>query len=335
MTSRTSQGHSRIAGIGAYLPDRVVSNAYLAEFFGTTEAWILERTGIRERRYAAQGQGVSDMGAEAARAAVADAGWTLDQVEFIIFATLSPDHHFPGAGCYMQRCLGLPGVGVLDVRNQCTGFLYSLTVASALIGSGQYSKVLVVCAEAQSHCIEVPDAPPEVAILFGDAAAAVALEPSTEPGQLTSALHADGEGADLLKLELFDFARAPFITADDLDAGRHFVVMNGARIFLRAVKKMLESCHEVLDEAQLTLDAVHLVIPHQANLRINETVRKRLKLSPEKMFSNIEERGNTTAASIPLALYEARQAGRLDRGDLLLMPAFGSGLTWGAVLWRF
>jgi 3-oxoacyl-[acyl-carrier-protein] synthase-3 len=326
---------SRIAGMGAYLPERVVSSDELAAYFGTTRQWILDRTGILERRFAAVGEGTAAMGAAAARRAIQDAGWLPQQVEFIIFATSSPDHFTPGAGCYMQAMLDLPNIGVIDVRNQCSGFVYALTLANALIVAGQYSRILIVCAEVHSHVLEHPSAPPDVAILFGDGAAAVALEASSEEGFITSTLHADGRGADALKLELFDIKKRPYITAQDLENGRQFPVMDGAQVFLSAVNALVKTSSEVLVRARKTLADVDLLIPHQANLRINEMVRRRLRLPEEKVLNNIQTRGNIGAGSIPLAMVEARDAGVLKRGDLLLALAFGAGFAWGGTLLRF
>jgi 3-oxoacyl-[acyl-carrier-protein] synthase-3 len=321
--------------MGAYLPERVVSNADLTRYLDTSDEWIVQRTGIHERRYTAPGEGTASMGAEAARRALADAGWTPEDVDFIVFATITPDHFFPGAGCYMQALLGLPHVGALDVRNQCTGFLYALTVADAFIVAGRYSRILVVGAETHSACLEDPAAPRDVAVLFGDAAAALTLEAGQGDGLLSAVLHADGRGADALKLELFDFKRKPYITPADLQQGRHFPVMDGRQVFRSAVERMVEAAGETLAKAGKSLADVDLVIPHQANLRISEAVRTHLGLPPEKMFNNIQHRGNTTAASIPLAMVEAREAGILRRGHLLLLLAFGSGFTWGGALLRF
>jgi 3-oxoacyl-[acyl-carrier-protein] synthase-3 len=306
--------------MGAYLPERVVTNHDLAKYLDTSDEWIVQRTGIHERRYTKPGECSESMGAEATRRAVGDAGWSLSDIEFIIFTTLSPYHFFPGAGCYMQAMLGLPGIPALDVRNQCSAFPYALTVANALIVAGQYRRVLVVGSEAHSPVVGDPKAPRDVAVLFGDAAAAVALEGSPEPGLLGSVLHADGRGADSLKLELYDFTKKPYISHADLDSGRQFPVMDGRQVFRHAVDGMVAACQEVLAQAGKKLADVDLVIPHQANLRISEAVRERLELPPEKVFNNIQYRGNTTAASIPF---------------LLLTPAFGAGFTWGAVLWRF
>jgi 3-oxoacyl-[acyl-carrier-protein] synthase III len=327
--------HSRMAGLGAYLPERIVTNDDLAGFLETNDEWIVQRTGIRQRHFAAPGEGSAAMGAEAARRAVADARWSLDDVEFIVFATVTPDHFFPGAGCYAQALLGLPGVGVMDVRNQCSGFLYALTAADALIAAGRYDRVLVVGAEKHSACLEDPAAPRHIAVLFGDGAAAVALEASDRPGCLGSVLHADGQGADALKLELFDFKNTPYIRPADLQNGRHLPVMDGRQVYTHAVERMTEACLETVARAGKTLADVDLVVPPQANLRITEALRKRLDLPPEKVFSNIETRGNTTAASIPLALADARDAGLLQRGSLVLLVAFGSGFTWGGVLWEY
>jgi 3-oxoacyl-[acyl-carrier-protein] synthase-3 len=266
---------------------------------------------------------------------VADAGWSLADIEFIVFATTTPDHFFPGPGCYMQAMLGLPGVGALDVRAQCSGFVYALTVANALLVAGQYARILVVGSETHSACLEDPAAPRDIAVLFGDGAAAVALEAGDGEGLLSAVLHADGRGADALKLELFDFRRKPYITAKDLQEGRHLPVMDGKQVFRNAIDMMVAACHETLTKAGKSLADVDLVIPHQANLRISEAVRTRLGLPAEKMFNNIQTRGNTTAASIPLAMLEAREAGVLRRGALLLLLAFGSGFTWGGALLRY
>jgi 3-oxoacyl-[acyl-carrier-protein] synthase-3 len=235
----------------------------------------------------------------------------------------------------MQSMLDMGHIGVLDIRNQCSGFPYGLAVAHSLIASGQYSRILFVGSEAQGHCLQSPAAPPNMAVLFGDGAGALALEASEHEGVIASVLHADGRCADSLKMEVFDYRRSPIITKEYLDEGKQYPSMEGARVFLRAVDGMLGASREVLEKAGKTIQDVDLVIPHQANLRICETVRKRLGIAPEKVFCNIETRGNTTAASIPLAMVEAREAGRLVRGNLLLTLAFGSGFTWGGTLLRY
>src|SRR5438132_4165938 len=229
----------RIAGMGAYLPERVVTNEDLTRFLNTSDEWIVQRTGIHQRHFTAPGEGTASMGAEAARRAVADAGWSLADVEFIVFATTTPDHFFPGAGCYMQALLGLPGVGALDVRNQCSGFVYALTVANALIAAGQYGRIVLVGSETHSACLEDAAAPRDVAVLFGDGAAALALEAGSQEGLLSAVLHADGRGADALKLELFDFQRKPYISPADLEQGRQFPVMDGKLVFRTAVEGMV------------------------------------------------------------------------------------------------
>ena len=327
--------HSRIAGIGAYIPERVVTNAELGCFLGVTDEWIVERCGIKERRFAAEGEGTAAMAAKAVQRAAEDAGWQLADIDFIILATLSPDHEFPGSGVYAQNILGLSHIAVMDIRNQCSGFLYALVTANALIASGQYRRVVVVGSETHSHTLEVAETNKEVAILFGDGAAAVALEVADSPLILSSSLHVDGSGADYLKLEIFDIKKRPYITPEDIQNRKHIPVMDGMRVFLRAVTEMTATAKALVEKAGITLDEVDLVIPHQANLRINETVRRRLRLPPEKFFNNIQTRGNTTAASIPLAMAEARDAGVLKRGQLVLLVAFGSGFTWGGALIRF
>ena len=223
----------------------------------------------------------------------------------------------------------------MDVRNQCSGFVYSLVVANALIASAQYQRIVVVGAEIHSHCLEVPETNNEVAVLFGDAAAAVALEVSDTPTILASELHVDGSGADALKMEVFDNSRRPFLTVEDIQNRRHIPVMDGIRVFRRAVVEMTATAKTLLEKAGKKLEDVDLVIAHQANLRIVEMVRHRLGLPPEKMFNNIQIRGNTTAASIPLAMVEARDAGVLRRGNLLLLVTFGSGFTWGGAVVQY
>jgi 3-oxoacyl-[acyl-carrier-protein] synthase-3 len=223
----------------------------------------------------------------------------------------------------------------MDVRNQCSGFVYSLVVANALIGSAQYRRVVVVGAEVHSHCLEVPETSNEVAVLFGDGAAAVALEVSDTPTILASELHVDGTGADALKMEVFDNRRRPFLTVEDIQNRRHIPVMDGIRVFRRAVVEMTATAKALLEKVGKKLEDVDLVIAHQANLRIVEMVRHRLGLPAEKMFNNIQIRGNTTAASIPLAMVEARDAGMLRRGNLVLLLTFGSGFTWGGAVIRY
>ena len=327
--------HCAIVGMGAYLPERVVTNDDLATLFDTSDDWIRSRTGIVERRYAAQGEGTAQLASHAAREAMADAGWTADDVDLLLFATLSPDHHFPGSGCYLQAMLDLGSVPAMDLRTQCTGFLYGLATARAFIVSEQYRRVLVVGAEIHSHTLEHPDAPRDLAVLFGDGAAAVAVERTDKPGLLAPVLHADGRGASALQLTLFEMSRRPWVTPQDIEAGRQFPTMDNAKVFLEAVRRMEQAVHEVLASAGHDLDEVALVIPHQANLRISEALRRRLGLAPERVFNNIQTRGNLTAASLPMALYDARQAGRLPERGLVLLVAFGSGFTWGGALLRF
>jgi len=304
----------------------------------TSDEWIRERTGIQERRFAAPGQGSTEMGLQAARAALDEAGWEPADVQFVIFATVSPDMFFPGDGVLLQKELGLGTVGALDVRNQCTGFLYSLSVADAFIRMGMYDRILVVGGEVQSSGLILNDAGRDMAVLFGDGGGAACLE--VTDGADGSALiwhhlHSDGNFAEELCIKKPGAINRPWITAEMIEEQSTAPFMNGREVFRNAVTRFPEVIHQALDAQGLTSDQVDYVIPHQANLRITEAVRKRLGLSEEKVISNIERYGNTTAASIPIALSELVDSGRVKRGDLLCLAAFGSGFTWAASLLRY
>ncbi|MBZ0253858.1 MAG: beta-ketoacyl-ACP synthase 3, partial [Candidatus Methylomirabilis sp.] len=276
-------------------------------------------------------------GVLAAERALANAGVRKEEIDFIIFATLSPDHHFPGSGVYMQDKLGIPGVGALDVRNQCSGFLYSLAVADAFVRTGQYKRILVVGAENHSHCLEDPRNSRDVAVLFGDGAGAAVVGPSEseDRGIFSIHLHADGSGADALKMDVFDFSKLPFISEEDLRAGIQWPKMDGRKVFMNAVGRMKEVMQEALKSSGFGVEDIDMVIPHQANLRINETVRKSLGMPEEKFHNNLQKYGNTTAASIPLALTEAIELGKVKPGSLVAFVAFGAGFTWGAAVMRW
>jgi 3-oxoacyl-[acyl-carrier-protein] synthase III len=329
---------SRILGLGRYLPERVVSNDDLAALMETSDAWIRERSGIRERRYVEPGTiTCSQMGAEASRRALDAAGLAPDQIDLIIFATLSPDYFFPGNGVFLQDLLGCGTVGALDIRNQCTGFVYGLSVADQFIRTGTHEHVLVVGAEIQSTGIEHSDRGRDVAVLFGDGAGAAILGPSTDPerGVLDSRLHSEGKHAKELWLE------APCSFIDNrldpamLEDGRWYPKMRGRAVFKHAVTRFSEVIGEGLTACGLTRDDIDLLVPHQANQRITEAVGKNLGLAPEQVYSNIERYGNTTAASIPIALSEAHEEGRIGEGDLVLLAAFGSGFTWASAVIRW
>lgn len=320
-----------ILGLGQYLPERVVTNDDLAKMFDTSDEWIQQRTGIKERRYVEDGVGPADLAVPATEQALENAGLKREDIEFIIFATLNPDYFFPGSGCVLQDKLGLPGIGALDVRNQCSGFIYGLSVADAFIRTGMYKRILLVGAEVHSSGLEFADTGRDVTVLFGDGAGAVILGATEEDkGILSSHLHADGKYAKELWLEIPAARYFPRLTKEHMDEGRHYPRMNGRRVFKMAVEKMPEAINEALEANGLTVDDIDLLVPHQANLRINEFVAQKLGIPPEKVYNNIQRYGNTTAGSIPIALNEAIQEGKAKKGDTVMLAAFGSGFTWAS-----
>ncbi len=326
---------STILGIGHYVPSKVVTNNDLAKLMTTSDEWIVQRSGIKERRYIEHsGIGASDLALPASKMALEHAGLTAKDVDAIIFATLSPDHNFPGSGCFLGDKLGLPGVPALDVRNQCSGFLYGLSVADAWVRAGVYEHVLLVGAEVHSTGIELNDRGRDVAVLFGDGAGAAIIGAAKEPGQGLKSLeiHADGSGAKELWLEAPASAYDPRLTKEMIDEGKHFPAMNGKQVFRWATEKMPEVARSVMDAAKVTAADIDLFVPHQANLRINQFVGQKLGIPESKTVTNIEKYGNTTAATIPLGLSEAWREGRCKRGSNVLFAAFGSGFTWGAAV---
>ena len=329
---------ARILGTGFYVPPRVVTNDELATMLDTSDEWIQQRSGIKERRFSDPSDTPAAMGEKAARAAVADAGLALEDIDMIIVATLSPDHTFPGSACFIQARLGLPGIAALDVRNQCTGLLYSLCTADTFVRAGQARNVLVIGTEVHSTGIDLTDHGRDVAVLFGDGAAALVVGPTDDPdvGLLGHCLHADGRGARDLWLpnpgsSVFPH-RAPLSMYDDRSV---YPQMNGRAVFKHAVTKLPRVIMEVLEKTGYGLDDIDLLVPHQANLRINEAVAKHMGLPAEKVVHNIMKYGNTTAASIGIAMHEAREDGRIKDGSLVMLAAFGSGFTWASTLVRF
>jgi 3-oxoacyl-[acyl-carrier-protein] synthase-3 len=329
---------SAILGVGHYVPTKVVTNDDLARLMPTSDEWIQQRTGIKERRFIEHdGIGASDLAIPAAKMALERAGRLASDVDMIVFATLSPDVNFPGAGCFLGHKLGLPGVPALDVRNQCSGFLYGLSVADAWVRTGSFKNVLVVGAEVHSTGIELSERGRDVAVLFGDGAGAALVGPSPDParGVLSVVLHADGVGAQDLWVKAPASRTIPRLTAEMLERGEHYPQMNGKQVFRWATEKMPEVAREALGQAGLTTDGVDLFVPHQANMRINQYVASKLGLSEDKVVHNIERYGNTTAATIPIGLSESFAEGRLGEGTNVLLAAFGSGYTWGAAVLRF
>ncbi len=331
---------SIITGVGRYLPERVVTNFDLEKMMDTSDQWIRERTGIVERRFAdvENGETTSYMGAQAAKKALEMAGLKTSDIDFIIFATLSPDYFFPGSGCPLQEHLELFGIGAMDIRNQCTGFIYALATADQFIKAGMYKNILVVGAEVHSSGLNLSTEGRDVAVLFGDGAGAVvvsAYEGNDGRGILTNHLHADGRFARELWVESPGSRYRPHLTDEIIQAGKIYPYMNGRYVFKHAVTRFPEVIMEALQAAQVKIEDVDLVIPHQANQRITEAVQMRLGLPKEKVFSNIHKYGNTTAASIPIALSEALEQGLVKPGNLICLAAFGSGFTWASSLIRW
>jgi 3-oxoacyl-[acyl-carrier-protein] synthase-3 len=330
-----SMNRSTILGVGHYVPTRVVTNDDLSKLMSTTDEWIVQRTGIRERRYIEHsGIGASDLAVPACKMALEHAGLTTKDVDAIVFATLSPDHNFPGSGCFLGDKLGLPGIPALDIRNQCSGFLYGLSIADAWVRAGVYKHVLVVGAEVHSTGVEFNDRGRDVAVLFGDGAGAVVVGPATGADQGLKAikLHADGSGAKDLWLEAPASAYDPRLTPKMLEEGKHYPQMNGKSVFRWATEKMPEVVREVMTTAGVDIASIDLFVPHQANLRINQFVAQKLGIPDAKTVHNIERYGNTTAATIPLGLSEAWRDGRCGKGSNVLFAAFGSGFTWAGAL---
>jgi len=327
---------ARIIGTGRALPKRVVRNEELTRLMDTSDEWIVQRTGVRERRYVDPGTGSSHLGAEAAAKAIAAAGLTVNDIDLIVFATLSPDHVFPGNGVLVQHQLGMRSVGALDVRDQCTGFVYGLSVAEAYVKGGFHDRVLVIGAEVQSTGLDFSTKGRDVAVIFGDGAGAVVVGPA-EPGRgiLSSHLHSEGKYARELWLESPSFLDNPWITHEMIDAGKHYAKMNGRHVFTHAVRRFPEVTREALEKNGLTVEDLSLLIPHQANLRITQAVGAALQLPEGKVFSNVERYGNTTAASIPIALDECLEQGRIREGDIVCLASFGSGFTWASTLLRW
>jgi 3-oxoacyl-[acyl-carrier-protein] synthase III len=334
---RRAAGRSQILGVGHYVPSKVVTNEDLAQLMPTSHEWIVQRTGIEERRYIEEsGIGASDLAVPACKMAVERAGRDLKDVDAIIFATLSPDVNFPGSGCYLQAKLGLPGICALDVRNQCSGFLYGLSIADAWVRAGAYENVLVVGSEVHSTGIEFSERGRAVAVIFGDGAGAalVGRAPDDEHGVLSVRLHADGTGAEHLWLPAPASREIPRLTPEMLEQGLHYPQMNGKQVFRWAVDKMPEVAREVLADVELGIADIDLFVPHQANMRINQFVAAALEIPPEKVVHNIQKYGNTTAATIPIGLSESYAEGKLDDATVL-MSAFGSGFTWAGAVVRF
>jgi len=331
-----------IIGTGYFVPENIVTNDDLAGMMDTSDQWITERSGIKERRWLRQDKnGItemtgSEMGAQAARMAMEAAGCQPEDIDQVIFATLNPDVFFPGNGVFLEDQLGLKTAGAMDIRNQCTGFVYGLAAADGFIQSGTAKTVLLVGGEVQSTALEKSNRGRDVAVLFGDGAGAVVVQAQEgERGVLASVLHSQGRFARDLYVEAPIATIEGRINQEMMDDFRHGPTMNGPMVFKHATRRFCEAIQEVLEKGGYQAGDIDLLVPHQANQRITDAVTQRMGLSPKKVFSNIAKYGNTTAATIPIALAEAEREGRLEAGHLVVTVAFGSGFTWGANLIRW
>ncbi len=347
--------NSKIAGIGMYVPKNVYTNNDLTQFMETSDEWIQERTGIKERRYADRTkETTTTMGVEAAKIAIERAGIAAQDIDFIVFATLCPDYYFPGCGVLVQRAMKMKEIGALDVRNQCSGFLYALSVADQFIKTGMYKNILVIGSEKHSFGLDFSTRGRNVSVIFGDGAGAVVLQPAANENQgiLSTHLHSDGESAEILamynpgthanywteqNLANFDDASMGemFMSHQMIDSAQNYPFMDGPAVFKKAVVKFPEVIMEALAKNNLQAADINMLIPHQANLRISQFVQQKLGLRDDQVHNNIQKYGNTTAASVPIALCEAWEEGKIKEGDLVCLAAFGSGFTWASALLRW
>jgi 3-oxoacyl-[acyl-carrier-protein] synthase III len=344
---------SKFAGIGMYVPQNVVTNNDLTAYIDTSDEWIQERTGIKERRYAHRTEETTTtMGIKAAEIAIQRAGITAQDVDFIIFATLSPDYYFPGCGVLLQREMKMKEIGALDIRNQCSGFVYAVSIADQFIKTGMYKNILVVGSEKHSFGLDFSTRGRNISVIFGDGAGAVVLQPTEKQGILSTHLHSDGESAEILAMfnpgtHANHWVKEPVANFDEaargemfmshamIDNAQNYPNMDGQAVFKKAVVKFPEVIMEALQKNNLQTSDINMLVPHQANLRIAQFVQQKLKLRDDQVFNNIDKYGNTTAASIPIALCEAWEAGKIKEDDLVCLAAFGSGFTWGSVLLRW
>ena len=332
---------SRIKGLGFYVPENVVTNDDLSKLMDTSDEWIQERTGIQQRHHALRGSDTTtSMGVKASLKAIEAANINKEEIDFIVFATLSPDFFFPGCGVLVQKELGLPTVGALDIRNQCSGFIYALSVADQYIKTGMYKNILVIGAETQSPALDMTTRGRNMAVLFGDGAGAAIVSRSDDPerGILSTHLHSQGEYAEQLAMITPGVGTkwvTELLAENDPDDVSYYPNMNGQFVFKNAVVRFAEVIEEGLKSNGLSHKDINMLIPHQANLRISQFVQHQFKLTDEQIFNNIMKYGNTTAASIPIALTEAVQQGKIKDGDLVVLAAFGSGFTWASTIIRW
>jgi len=333
--------HSKIIGLGYYVPDNVVTNEDLSKIMDTSDEWIQERTGIKERRHIIKGEDTTtSMGVKAAQQAIERSKLEAKDIDFIVFATISPDYYFPGPGVSLQKELGLGTVGALDIRNQCSGFIYALSIADQYIKTGMYKNVLVVASELQSLGLDMTDRGRGVSVIFGDGAgvAVVSREDDLSKGILSTHLHSEGEHAKELAVLAPGMGGrwvSDILADNNQEDESYYPYMNGQFVFKNAVVRFSEVINEGLQTNNLQVSDIDMLIPHQANLRISQFIQQKFKLTDDKVFNNIQKYGNTTAASIPIALTEAWQDGKIKEGDLVVLAAFGSGFTWGSAIIRW
>ena len=334
--------NSKITGMGHYVPENIVTNNDLSQLMDTTDEWIQERTGINQRRWAVKGDGNTtfSMGLKAALNAIKNARIEKESIDFIVFATLSPDYYFPGPGVQIQEALGIDTVGALDVRNQCSGFIYGLSVADQFIKTGMYKNILVIGSELQSRGIDISTRGRSISVIFGDGAGAAILsrENDITKGILSSHLHSEGAHALELAAEAPGMGKrwvTDIIADNNSDDMSYRPYMNGQFVFKNAIRRFCEVINEGLKTNNLEVSDIDMLVPHQANLRISQYIQKKFQLSDDQVFNNIEHYGNTTAASIPIALSEACAKGKIKSGDNVVLAAFGSGFTWGSVILKW
>lgn len=330
--------HSKITGLGFYVPENIVTNDDLSKIIDTNDEWIQERTGIQERRHIIKGQDTTtSMGVKAAKIAIERSGLSNYDIDFVVFATLSPDYYFPGPGVLVQRDLGLKTVGALDVRNQCSGFVYALSVADQYIKTGMYKNILVIGSEIQSTGLDMTTRGRGVSVIFGDGAGAAVLsrEEDLTKGILSTHLHSEGQHAEELVVKAPGMGGrwiTDIIADNDPNDESYFPYMNGQFVFKNAVVRFSEVINEALRANNLEVSDIDMLIPHQANLRIAQFIQKKFALTDDQVFNNIQKYGNTTAASIPIALTEAWEQGKIKSGDTVVLAAFGSGFTWASAI---
>lgn len=330
--------YSKIVGLGHHVPEGVITNEYLSTVMETNNDWIIERTGIKERRWMDPAKDtVANMAAKATRIALKRANLTEKDIDFIVFATITPDYFFPGSGVLLQRELGLESIPALDIRNACSGFIYALSVADQFIKTGMYKTILVVGAEIQSTALDISTRGRNTAVIFGDGAGVAILQPSEKPGVLSTHLHSDGKFAEELYVKDPGSSRPHKERQPEqiTDTSTFKVVMNGNQVFKHAVVRFMEVINEALQANNLKKEEINLLVPHQANLRISQYIQEKLALSDSQVYNNIMRYGNTTAASIPIAMSEAWAEGRIKANDLVCLAAFGSGFTWASALIRW